>query len=236
MEEKNVNLDTIGKRLNFARKQLGKSFNDLAVLIGGTNANAVGSAFRNNTVKTYFINIICEKLVINKEWVLTGKGAPFTEAISVIELKQIAYEEFMEAKYLPITAQAGYLTSLEGNGKIELQKILVPKEFNKGNYLVAEIDGASMDDGTNRSICDGDKLLLKQLELNNGDRLPYRNNLFVIVSKEGIVCKQIINQNLENGNITCHSFNNLYEDYDINLRDVYYLFLVKKIVERRVKL
>ena len=31
------------------------------------------------------------------------------------------------------------------------------KEFEKGFYKVIEIEGDSMNDGTNRSICDGDK-------------------------------------------------------------------------------
>lgn len=229
-------MKTIADRMDWARRQKGKSFNDLALLIGGTNANALGTAFRRNTIKDYFVHEICEKLGINKDWAVSGEGIPFPENFTHVEVKQVAHEEFMEATYLPLTAQAGYLSSLEGSNGIELQKVLVPKEFEKGNYVVAEVDGPSMDDGTNRSICDGDKLLLKQIELNNGEKLPYRNNLFVIVSKEGIVCKQIVNQDLVNGDITCHSFNPLYGDYVINLKDVYKLLQVRKIVERRVKI
>lgn len=229
-------METIADRMDWVRRQKGKSFNDLALLIGGTNANALGTAFRRNTIKDYFVHEICEKLGVNKNWVVSGKGNPFIENFTYVELKQVAHEEFMEAIYLPLTAQAGYLSSLEGSNGLELQKVLVSKEFEKGNYVVAEVDGPSMDDGSSRSICDGDKLLLKQLELNNGDILPYRNNLFVIVSKEGIVCKQIVDQDLTNGNITCHSFNSFYKDYQINLNDVYKLFQVRKIVERRVKI
>ena len=88
-------MKTIGERMDWARRQKGKSFNDLALLIGGTNANALGTAFRRNTIK---------------------------------------------------------------------------------------------------------------------------------------------DQDLTNGNITCHSFNSFYKDYNISLKDVYKLYQVRKIVERRVKI
>jgi hypothetical protein len=143
----------------------------------------------------------------------------------------------MEAEYLPITAQAGYLAGLEDKHPIELKKMLVPKEFEKGFYKVIEIEGDSMNDGTPRSICDGDKLLLKQIE--GGDylqkTLPYRNNLFIIVSREGIVCKQIVEQDIERGCIVCHSFNPLHKDYEICFEDIIQLFYVKKLVERKIK-
>lgn len=153
------------------------------------------------------------------------------------EIKEVGFDEFMEAEYLPITAQAGYLAGLEDKHPIELKKMLVPKEFEKGFYKVIEIEGDSMNDGTPRSICDGDKLLLKQVE--GGDylhkTLPYRNNLFIIVSREGIVCKQIVSQDIERGCIICHSFNPLHKDYEICFEDIIQLFYVKKLVERKIK-
>lgn len=153
------------------------------------------------------------------------------------EIKEVGFDEFMEAEYLPITAQAGYLAGLEDNHPIELKKMLVPKEFEKGFYKVIEIEGDSMNDGTPRSICDGDKLLLKLVE--GGDylqkTLPYRNHLFIIVSREGIVCKQILEQDIERACITCHSFNPLHKDYEICFEDIQQLFYVKKLVERKIK-
>jgi len=121
-------------------------------------------------------------------------------------------------------------------GNMDLQKMLVPKEYDSGNFLVVQISGPSMDDGTSRSICDGDKLLVKEIPINNGDKLPYRNNLFVIVSKEGLVCKQIVSQDSEKGIITCRSFNEAYDDYPIRMKDLYRVFVVRKIVERRVQI
>jgi len=163
----------------------------------------------------------------------------FTKKINtttVNDIKYVEHEEFMEAKYLPVKAQAGYLSSLDGVNEIELQTILVSKESDSGNFLVVEVEGPSMDDNTRYGICDGDKLLIKEWQGSIGERLPIRNNLFVIASKDGLVCKQIIEHDTNNGLITCHSFNPSYIDYKINMSDVYKIFLVRKIVERRIKL
>ena len=75
------------------------------------------------------------------------------------ELNQIPFSDYMEADFLSIEAQAGYLDSLETHIKPKLDKMLIPKEFEKGNYLVVEILGDSMTDGTSRSIQDGFRLL-----------------------------------------------------------------------------
>ena len=176
------------------------------------------------------------ELVLNKK--LENNNTPyFVKNVYKSEVKEVGFDEFMEAEYLPVKAQAGYLNGLEQNESIELKKMLVPKEFESGFYKVIEIEGDSMYDGTPRSICDGDKLLLKQIEGENflNKTLPYRNNLFVIASKEGIVCKQIISQDLEKGCIVCHSFNKNHFDYDICFEDIYQLFYVKKLVERKIK-
>ena len=177
------------------------------------------------------LKALSEYFNVEQSWLITGEDYKnFKE-----EVRQIPFEDFMEAEYLPAQAQAGYLSSLEENSHLDLETILVPKEFEKGNYTVVEIVGSSMDDGTTRSICDGDKLLVKELEENLLNKLlPYRQYLFVIVSRDGIVCKQITNHNIETGVVTCHSFNSTWNDYEINLKDVFRIFFVKKIVERRI--
>ena len=179
------------------------------------------------------------RLKMLKSFLNNSKQIEFNDSKQKLksEIKEVGFDEFMEAEYLPVTAQAGYLAGLEDKHPIELKKMLVPKEFEKGFYKVIEIEGDSMNDGTNRSICDGDKLLLKQIE--GGDylqkTLPYRNNLFIIVSREGIVCKQIVEQDIERGCIVCHSFNPLHKDYEICFEDIQQLFYVKKIVDRKIK-
>lgn len=217
------------------RKRLGISQEKLGKLIG-VNKNTIYNYENGSKIPDSKIPILVKTLGLSKDEIdtLLMEDAGLLKRRD--EVKQVPFDDFMEAEYLPTIAQAGYLTSLEDNKHLDLETILVPKEFEKGNYTVVEIGGSSMDDGSTRSICDGDKLLVKELEDNYINKpLPYRQFLFVIVSREGVVCKQITSHDLQTGAITCHSFNPSHSDYEINLKDVYRLFFVKKIVERRIK-
>jgi len=155
--------------------------------------------------------------------------------------KVISTDDFMEVKYLPVRGRAGYLSAyaqVDGEADEELDSLLVPKEYEKGNYLVIEADGDSMDDGTSRAICDGDKLLAKELDksLWADYKLHFKRYLFVIFTKsEGIVIKQICEHDLQKGIIECHSWNVMYNNFTIKTSDILRLLYVKKIVERKIK-
>lgn len=160
-----------------------------------------------------------------------SKGIANQEAIAV------HYDSFMETHYVPRSAYAGYLRGHSDPTFIDtLPTMLVPKEFDKGHYLVFEVSGNSMDDGTQRALMDGDKILAKELDsMHWKNKLYFNRNIFVIADKnDGIVVKQIIAHNVETGVITCHSWNNEYEDYQVKLKNVQKLFYVKKIVERKI--
>jgi transcriptional regulator with XRE-family HTH domain len=156
------------------------------------------------------------------------------------EAIQVPFEDFMEVKYLPAYVQAGYLNEyaqVDGAADENLDTVLVPKEFEKGNYMVVEVNGDSMDDDSKKAICAGDKLLIKELDIEfwHNQKLHYRNNLFVLMTRnEGVVVKQIIKHDVPKGIISCHSWNPAFKDFDVLVKDVYRLFYVKKIVERRI--
>src|SRR5690606_17447518 len=116
-------------------------------------------------------------------------------------IKPVPYEDYMMVEYEDLSTAAGYLGVNDLDVLPDTKKRLVPKEFERGKYLVVKVDGHSMDNGTSISIPDGTEILIKELKLSNGERLPIRNNLFVIVSKDGVVLKQIIEHNLEEGYI-----------------------------------
>ena len=64
------------------------------------------------------------------------------------EVTQAHSQDFQMADFLPIEAQAGYLDGLESQTVQELDQMLIPKEFEKGSYLIVEISGDSMNDGS----------------------------------------------------------------------------------------
>lgn len=63
--------------------------------------------------------------------------------LSKTELSQVPEGNYMEVDFLPIYAQAGYLNACENSSNVvaeddPLPTILVPKEYEKGKYLVIE--------------------------------------------------------------------------------------------------
>lgn len=145
-------------------------------------------------------------------------------------------DNFMEVPILSIYAQAGYLRGeADISTEAHMDKMLVPKEYEKGHYLVVELQGDSMNDGTDRALKERDKFLVKELSKDMWSyKLQYR--LWVIVHKDGVVFKEIINHDLKKNTITCHSWNPdpIFKDYELHLAEVYRLFYVKKMVERQI--
>ncbi len=179
---------------------------------------------------------------INYNWLLTGEGpmlkSESNELVSIYkkEVSQVPEDDYMMVEYADLRTSAGNLGAISLEQIPENHKRLVPREYGNGNrYLVVRVDGNSMDDNTNRSLCDGDEILIKEYILHNGDKLPFRNNLFVISSNQGDVVKQIINHDTAKGVITCRSFNPNWEDYDISMEDIFRIFTVVKIVNRKPK-
>lgn len=173
---------------------------------------------------------------IIKAWVLKMEKPPRGTIKKKDEAKPVEFDGFMEVSYLPVHAQAGYLNDINSHhlNEDDLPTLLVPKEFEKGKYIVIEVNGDSMDDGSKRSICEGDKLLVKELDRSLwNNKLNFKQYIFAIVHRDGVVVKEIIGHDPVKATIICHSWNSMYDDFEIKLNDVFQLFYVKKLVERK---
>ena len=146
---------------------------------------------------------------------------------------------YMNVPVVHIKARCGYLAGYADEGYIDslpTMPVIVDKTYH-GRYMIFEAEGDSMDDGTRNSICDGDKLLCREVRRDLWlPKLHINDWYFVIVHRtDGIAIKQITAQD-ENGNITCHSLNDLFNDYTVNLDDVAEIYNVIKVVERSMRL
>ena len=94
--------------------------------------------------------------------------------------------------------------------------------------MAFEIKGDSMDDDTRKSLANGDIVLGRELGSEHW-RDKLRTNEYpnwIIVLDNTILCKQIINQDVEKGTITCHSLNTSpeYSDFELSFNDIRQMF------------
>lgn len=135
-------------------------------------------------------------------------------------------------------AYAGYIGGFADSEYIEdLPKIpfIVDHANYKGNYLAFEVRGDSMDNNTSESYSFGDKVLGRKIEQHHWNNKLHINQWdFIIVHQtDGILIKRIIDHNLESGEITLHSLNEMYEDFTINLSEVVQIFNIVQHLKNR---
>lgn len=163
---------------------------------------------------------------------------------SQLEIKQsnahiVENLNYMSVPIVHIKAQCGYLAGYgdaEYIDTLPTMPVIVDQTYH-GKYRIFEAEGDSMDDGSRNSICDGDKLLCREVRRDLWlPKLHINDWYFVIVHQtKGISIKQITAQD-DSGNITCHSLNELFNDYTVNLDDVVEIYNVIKVVERSMRL
>lgn len=154
--------------------------------------------------------------------------------------KKFVESDFNLIPLVPIRARAGYLSGYSDESFIEelpTIPVLTDRAF-KGKYMCFEVEGDSMDNGSDKSLKDADVILCREVRKELWrSKLHIHDWYFVIVHQDGIMVKQIVDHNVNTGEITCHSLNPLYgEDFKINLSDVYELYNVIKIVDRPLRL
>lgn len=133
-------------------------------------------------------------------------------------------------------AYAGYLAGYKDQKYIDQLPIIPFDSEDDPNfrYMAFEMKGNSMDDGSRYSYIDGDKLFCQEIPLRMWDtsKLHTMNWNFVIVYKEGIIVRKIIDHDIQNRTIVAHPLNPFFNDELINLVDVYQIFHVLEYLRK----
>lgn len=164
-------------------------------------------------------------LVSGQESVVRDSPAPYhTDIITVPLVAQYAH--------------AGYLSGYQDEDYMEdLPKVAFPAAGPaKGNYMAFEIRGDSMYDGSPDSYDEGEIALCREIQKQhwvNKLHLHKWRDYIIVNQEEGILLKRIIDHQVEQGMVTCHSLNPMYEDFQIELNSVMQLFNVIKTVRNR---
>lgn len=194
-----------------------------------------------DTIRTQKIELISNAYPeLNKDWLSRGVG----NMLNKPDITRTSSEAVpLNADYIinvPLVsqyAQAGYLCGYEDATYIATLPtipFIIDHEAH-GNYVAFEVRGDSMNDGTEESYLEGDRLLCREIYpyLWAQSKLHYTKWDFVIVHEEGILIKRIIDHDVENHTITIHSLNDMYPDRIIDLAEVRQIFNVIELQRPR---
>lgn len=142
--------------------------------------------------------------------------------------------------YVPLVnqyAHAGYLNGYQNDTYMTTLPTIpfIADHEARGNYIAFEVKGDSMNDGTEDSYLEGDRLLCREVpqHLWVDSKLHIKKWDFVIVHEEGIIVKRIIDHDIPNHTITVHSLNDMYPDRVIDLAEVKQIFNVVEMQRPR---
>lgn len=174
---------------------------------------------------------------VNVNYILTGRGSMFNqeqEANVTDNTKSDA--KFIDANVtilVPLVNQyayAGYLNGYQDNTYMDSLPTIpfMTDHEMRGNYIAFEVKGDSMNNGTEESYLEGDRLFCREIpqHLWVDSKLHIRKWDFVIVHEDGILVKRIIDHDVQNHTITVHSLNDFYPDKVIDLAEVRQIFNV----------
>lgn len=177
---------------------------------------------------------------LNRDWLVRGIGNMLnTQLNSPINNEAIPLNQnyIINVPLVNQYAQAGYLCGFQDATYIATLPTIpfIIDHEAKGNYVAFEVRGDSMNDGTEESYLEGDRLLCREIApyLWGESKLHIRKWDFVIVHEEGILVKRIIDHNVENHTITIHSLNDMYPDRVIDLAEVRQIFNVIELQRPR---
>ena len=205
--------------------------------LGNGYLDKVGDSFRKPTIE----KIRKSFPHWNIDWILSEKGEPISVStsknIDVLEAIPINQNYIINVPLVNQYAQAGYLCGYEDAAYMATLPTIpfIVDHEAQGNYVAFEVKGDSMNDGTEDSYLEGDRLLCREIQshLWVTSKLHIRKWDFVIVHQEGILVKRIIDHNVDSHTITIHSLNDMYPDRVIDLAEVKQIFNVIELQRPR---
>ena len=168
----------------------------------------------------------------SKDWLLTGEG---TMLAGDGEVKANAKEldpealNWISVPVIPFRAMAGstgWYEDVFADEWKEKRTVIAPLGAKAIDHAIFTVTGDSMEP----TLIEGDEILAKHVPFDcyKETRLRiYNYSIWIIATKsEGILIKNITEHDVENHTITCHSFNDKYSDFVLDLsevKDIYHI-------------
>lgn len=148
------------------------------------------------------------------------------------ELKPKQYAHTLEVRLVTNKAKAGWSDGYYNEEYLQDMPIVVidADENYKGKYLAFEVAGDSMEP----DYLEGDIVICREVQRHLwNSKLHFKDWDFVIAhSTQGIMLKEIIDHNVETGDIVCRSINPKHKDFTLNLREIAHLYNVVEVRQK----
>ena len=240
---------TANERLRMLQKVLGYTSQQAFADALGIKQGSLSDIYRakNGIGVSGQIKIALSKYGVNIDWLDTGEGdmlrsispAKSKERESNVRAVSPREQDWVEIPVVPYKARAGALVGFgdpEWQDGKQTMPVLLDKRVSS-DYLIYEVAGDSMDDGSNNAFLEGDFLLCRILPQSDWQYgIKKRRDTFCVIAteSEGIILKQVTRHDKAEGTITCHSLNPEYKDYDVSLSDVKAIFYVEELAKRKL--
>lgn len=169
---------------------------------------------------------------ISKDWLLTGEGTMLSGESEVkANAKELDPEalNWISVPVIPFRAMAGstgWYEDVFADDWKEKRTVIAPLGAKAIDHAIFTVTGDSMEP----TLIEGDEILAKHVPFDcyKENRLRiYNYSIWIIATKsEGILIKNITEHDVENHTITCHSFNDKYSDFVLDLsevKDIYHI-------------
>lgn len=240
-----TDFERLREAINFL-KETRRVFNDadFATSVGKPKSFISEAKAGKKTITEQFILSIVQTFPeLNKDWLLFGEGEMLKSGAGLSEsvrarlrsesVEPVPADAYTEVPFYDLSATAGLPRGKGSAGWLDTR--LVPRQYAGAEFFVVRISGDSMDDGSSRSLCDGDEVVVRLETIDQANGLPIRTRLFVVDTLEGAVVKQIVELNRSEGYVVLHSFNPLYPDYRVSLSEVRGFYSVQIFTQKRVR-
>lgn len=201
-----------------------------------------------------FLQRLSNEYGFSSNWLLEGEGqmlkdntagrdiitggnvvAGNTGSINIVpqgELKPKQYSHTLEVRLVTNKAKAGWSDGYYNEEYLEDMPIVVidADDNYKGKYLAFEVAGDSMEP----DYLEGDIVICREVQRHLwNSKLHFKDWDFVIAHfTQGIMLKEVIDHNVETGDIVCRSINPKHKDFTLNLREIAHLYNVVEVRQK----
>lgn len=169
---------------------------------------------------------------INARFLFTGEGPLFEQGRNDDPILSIVVDGKGDEMILhvPVSAQAGYVDQLYDEEYIaQLPAFTLPDNiFRRGTFRCFDVKGESMEP----LFFAGDKVVCSFIERDFWVNSIKDNQVFVVVSVNGIVVKRVINNITATKSISCISENGYFNAYELPVSEIMEIWKVEVMISR----